>query len=261
MNWSFFLGIIFAGGAVFLAAKDSGRSLFNSHGLVIVLGGTAVSTLIGAPLRQIFGTLGSIFSLIGNGNLPSNDAVVSLMSRMARKAQSQGGLLALQNDSAGVAGGFVGRAISVAIATGESNETRRLLEAEIRQLRIKRQEEANILRTMGSLSPMFGLLGTLLGMIRVLEQLSTPTKIGPAMALALSSAFSGIAFANLVCVPISGQMRLRSMVETLTLEMIMEGVLDIAAGKPPSIVELHLQGYAQQARGGAASRRAAEEPT
>jgi len=107
---------------------------------------------------------------------------------------------------------------------------------------------------------MFGLLGTLMGMIQVLETVSTPTKVGPAMALALSSAFVGIAMANLVCVPLAGQMRLRAMTETKLLEMILEGVLDIAAGKPSSLVELHLVSYSQSRRATAARAPEAREP-
>jgi len=128
-----------------------------------------------------------------------------------------------------------------------------MLETQIRQMRILRQEDANFMRTMGTLSPMFGLLGTLLGMVQVMETVSTPTKVGPAMALALSSAFVGIAMANIVCVPLAGQMRLRAMKETKLLEMILEGVLDIAAGKPSALVELHLDSYAQSLRRGAAA--------
>lgn len=251
MNWSFLLGVAGAAAAVVYLGGSAGRNLFNAHGIVIVLGGTALSVLINAPLRQVLSAVRGVLALFGSGGLPRPQEIVERMSQLARRAQVEGGLLSLQNESRDFAAGFLVRAVNVAIAAGESKETRRLLESEIRQLRLRRQEDANILRTMGTLSPMFGLLGTLLGMIRVLEQISSPTKIGPAMALALSSAFVGIAFANLVCVPVAGQLRLRAMEETLSLEMIMEGVLDIAAGKPPSLVELHLRGYARDRRAAA----------
>ncbi|MDD5658381.1 MAG: MotA/TolQ/ExbB proton channel family protein [Elusimicrobia bacterium] len=246
MNWTFLLGVLCAAGAGVYVGGVNGRSMLNLHGVGIVLGGTAVAVLINAPWRQVLSAVTGTLALFSPRGVPEPGEIVARMALLARRAQSEGGLLSLQGEGGNFAGGFLERAVSVAIAAGESNETRRLLESEIRQMRLRRQEDANILRTMGTLSPMFGLLGTLLGMIRVLEQLSSPTKIGPAMALALSSAFIGIAFANLVCVPVSGQLRLRAILETLALEMIMERVLDIAAGKPPSLVELHLQGYAGQ---------------
>jgi chemotaxis protein MotA len=236
--------------------------LLNIHGILVVIGGTSVAMLLNSPWRLLANTLGSVVSLFLPMGLPKEETIITEMARLARRAQTEGGLLSLQGESRDLAGGFLNRAINVAIATGESNEARRLLETEIRQLRIRRQEDGNLLRTMGTLSPMFGLLGTLLGMIRVLETVSTPDKVGPAMALALSSAFVGIAMANLVCVPLAGQIRLRAMNETMLLEMILEGVLDIAAGKPSSLVEMHMSSYSQsrQRRSAASSPRVPAEP-
>ncbi len=229
------------------------RSLLNVHGILVVVGGTFVAMIINSPWRTLVNTLGNVVSLFLPVSLPGQEKIITEMSRLARRAQTEGGLLSLQGESRDFAGGFLNRAVNVVIATGESNEARRMLETEIRQLRIRRQEDANLMRTMGTLSPMFGLLGTLLGMVEVLKTVSTPDKVGPAMALALSSAFAGIAMANLICVPLAGQLRLRAITETMLLEMILEGVLDIAAGKPSSLVELHLSSYAQSRRGPAAA--------
>ncbi len=98
---------------------------------------------------------------------------------------------------------------------------------------------------------MFGLMGTLLGMLKVLTNMSEPTKLGPAMALALSSAFIGIGMANLFCVPMAGQIRLLSMRETQALEMIIEGVLAIAVNQPTFQVELRMGAYLDASSAGA----------
>jgi len=90
---------------------------------------------------------------------------------------------------------------------------------------------------------MFGLLGTLLGMLKALTAMSDPAKLGPAMALALSSAFIGIGVANFLCIPIAGQIRLLAMRETLLLEMILEGALDIAVNRPAYQVEMRMASY------------------
>ena len=252
MNWTFWAGAVLAVILVFtgFVTSNGSRALLNLHGVFVVLGGTLIAMLIGCPMRRILSALRGAASLFLSSRQPSAEEVVIEMSRLARRAQTEGGLLSLQGESRDFAGGFLNRAITVAIATGESHETRGILEAEIRQVRIRHQEDANLLRTLGTLSPMFGLLGTLLGMIQVLETISTPARVGPAMALALSSAFVGIAFANIVCIPVAGQMRLRAMRETMLLEMILEGVLDVAAGKPSALVELHLAGYAEAWRPG-----------
>ena len=80
-------------------------------------------------------------------------------------------------------------------------------------------------------------------MLQVLTTMSEPTKLGPAMALALSSAFIGIGLANFFCVPIAGQIRLMSMHETQVLEMIITGVLEISLNRPVYQLELKLGAY------------------
>lgn len=250
MNLGLWVGFVLAALLVGWGMTSSGTpgALLNRHGVLVVLGGTVAATLIAVPLRQ----LGSAFVRLGGlflpSPLPSPEEAVAEIVRLARVAQTGGGILALQEEGRELAGGFPYRAISVAIATGESAETRRVLEREIKQTRIGRQEDANVFRTIGVLSPMFGILGTLLGMIEVLGSLSEPAKVGPAMALALSSAFLGIAIANFLCIPIAGQLRLTAMRETLVLEILLEGIVEIAAGKAPYVVELHLSSYLAQRR-------------
>lgn len=250
MNFGLWIGCLGAVAVVAWGLRQSGTStaIFNAHGLMIVGFGTLAATLINCPLRQLWSALITLGGLFLPARLPSAEGVIAELSRLARQAQVEGGLLSLQEESRDFADGFLHRAVTVAITTGESGETRRILENEIRQTRISRQEDANVFRTIGVLSPMFGLLGTLLGMIRVLETMSEPTKVGPAMAIALSSAFFGIGLANFICIPVAGQIRLRSMRETQILEMILEGVLDLAAGKPPYLIEVHLSSYSQSRR-------------
>ena len=87
-----------------------------------------------------------------------------------------------------------------------------------------------------------------MGMIEVLGSFQDPTKVGPSMALALSSAFIGIAIANFLCLPISGRIRASAMRETLLLQVLLEGILDIAAGKAPYLVDMHLASFSAARR-------------
>ena len=104
-------------------------------------------------------------------------------------------------------------------------------------------EIANVYRTMGILAPMFGLLGTLIGIISVLKQLSDPESVGPAMGVAITSAFYGILLANMVCVPIAGKIRARIWLRVKLKSMILEGILEIMKGSIPLVVERRLQAY------------------
>jgi chemotaxis protein MotA len=228
--------------------QTSGKAFVNSHGALVVLGGTMAAMLINTQLSLLGDALVALFRvLIPEKRVNSEEALAEVV-RLARLAQSGGGLLALRDEGRAMMEGFSNRAIMVAISTGEVAETRRIMETEIKHRRIRRQETANVWRTVSVLFPMFGIMGTLLGMIQVLSTLSDPSKMGPYMALALSSAFIGISMANLLCVPVAGQIRSEAMAETHTLEILLEGILDIAAGKPPYLVELHLAAYSEQRR-------------
>ncbi|HEX4047836.1 MAG TPA: MotA/TolQ/ExbB proton channel family protein [Elusimicrobiota bacterium] len=263
-NLTLWLGVISAGAILgwSLFQPGASRNIMDLHGLVVVLGGAAAAMLISTPAAQLFGALRAVGWVLNPGRVPSPEEIAAEIARLSRLAHAQGGLLALRDESADFAGGFLQRSIAAAAACGETASARQILELEVRRRRIARQEEANVFRTLGTLAPMFGLMGTLLGMLKVLTNMSEPTKLGPAMALALSSAFVGIGLANLFCVPMAGQVRLLSMRETQALEMLIEGVLAIAMNQPTYQVELRMGAYldAPAAAAGKPGAGAVREP-
>jgi chemotaxis protein MotA len=246
MDFSTLLGV---GGVMFVLGfgiHETGVSqiFLNPHGLVIVLGGSFTAMLINTPLRMLLRALRAYLKLFLSQKIPSIDDSITELVKLSEKARSEGGLLTLQDEGKDIAGGFLNRALNVAISTGEANEARRIIEEEIRQIRSRSLDDQNVWRTWGLLAPMFGLLGTLLGIITVLKTMSEPTKVGPAMAVAITSAFYGITLANAVCVPAAGKLRIRMNEEVLAYMVLLEGVLDILDSKPPYLVEMHLNSYA-----------------
>lgn len=225
-----------------LLNPGAGRNMLDPQGLFIVLGGLAGAALVSTPAAQLRSALGSLaWTLLPR--LPAPAEVAAEIARLSRKARAEGGLLALRGENPDFAGGFLRRAVDAAAACGETDAAREILNTEIRRLRVHRQEDANVLRTLGTLAPMFGLLGTLAGMLEVLTAMSEPARLGPAMALALSSAFVGIGTATFLCVPLAGQIRGLAMRESLLLDMIAAGVLEIAANRPTYEIELLMGAY------------------
>ncbi|MFI5363939.1 MAG: motility protein A [Elusimicrobiota bacterium] len=204
-NLTLWLGVIAAASVMgwSLFQPGAGHNIMDTHGLVVVLGGAAAAMLISTPAAQLFGALRAVMWVLSPGRLPTPEEIAAEISRLSRLSHAQGGLLALRNESMEFGGGFLHRSISAAAACGETDAARDILELEVRRKRIARQEDANVFRTLGTLAPMFGLMGTLLGMLKVLTNMTDPTKLGPAMALALSSAFIGIGMANVICVPLA----------------------------------------------------------
>lgn len=252
-NLTLWLGLVAAGtiGVWSFLQPGANHSILDVHGLIIVFGGAASAMLISTPASQLFGAARALFWILTPNHLPAPEEVAAEIVRLSRRAHAEGGLLALRGESPEFAGGFLQRAVSAAAACGETDAARHILDLELRRRRVARQEDANVFRTLGTLAPMFGLLGTLLGMLKVLTNMSEPTRLGPAMAMALSSAFIGISLANFLCVPIAGQIRLLAMRETQVLDMIVEGVLAIAMNQPTYQVELKMAAYLVDSAGAA----------
>ncbi len=226
-----------------ILSSGVGGKLLDPHGIIIVLGGTLAAIVINTSYKRFLAGIKALVDIFYAPKIPSTDEAVRVLVGMAETAQKQGGIMALSNTDPAFAGGFLKRAVSVAIISAESRETRAMLEEEIRRRRLDMQEDSNFYRTAGVLSPMFGLIGTLFGIIQVLSNISDPAAIGRSMGVAISSAFFGIALSNLLFVPVANKIRLRAMEETLALQLILEGVIDIMSGKTPHLIEMHLRGY------------------
>ncbi|MDA8243114.1 MAG: MotA/TolQ/ExbB proton channel family protein [Elusimicrobia bacterium] len=239
------IGFILGGAVVAWGVFSSGigDKLMDTHGIVIVLGGTLAATIINTSAKRFMGGLRALADIFSSPKTPSVDEAVRMLVGMAETAQRQGGIMAISNPDPAFAGGFLKRAVGVAMISAESRETRAILEEEIRLRRLDIQEDSNFFRTAGVLSPMFGLIGTLFGIIQTLSNISDPTTIGRSMAVAISSAFFGIGLSNLLFVPVANKIRLRAMEETLVLQLILEGVIDIMGGKTPHLIDMHLRGY------------------
>lgn len=236
----------FAGAAGLIAAGFAGHqlsaSLLNMHGVVVVLGGTVVATLINTPLKFVIRALLELGGIFRENGEASPEKIIPVIVNLAEQARMRG-LAALKDADPAVARGFLSRAATAALEYNDYNFVRQVLEQEINQGVEDMNEVASVYRTMGVMAPMFGLLGTLIGIIGVLKDLANPETVGPAMAVAITSAFYGIFFANMICVPIAGKMRAKVWMEVRLKSMILEGVLEIMKGSVPLVVERRLQAY------------------
>ncbi|HNW45473.1 MAG TPA: MotA/TolQ/ExbB proton channel family protein [Elusimicrobiales bacterium] len=219
-------------------------SLLNMHAVFVVMGGSFVSMLINTPFKYIVKAGTELYDLLFLDETDDIKRTVPLMVALATQCRSRG-LAALKDADRKHAGGFLSRVASAALEYNDSNFVKHVIELEINHGADELNEIANVYRTFSILSPMFGLLGTLIGIIGVLKQVSDPDAVGPAMGVAITSAFYGILFANMVCVPIAGKIRSRILGQIKLQSMILEGVLEIMKGSIPMVVERRLQSYLQ----------------
>ena len=97
--------------------------------------------------------------------------------------------------------------------------------------------------TLGTFAPALGMIGTLIGLVQMLQTMDDPSAIGPSMAVALLTTFYGSLMANLVCIPIAGKLKTRSKEEVLTKEMTIQGIISLSNGDNPRILEQKLKAY------------------
>ncbi|HOI43785.1 MAG TPA: MotA/TolQ/ExbB proton channel family protein [Elusimicrobiales bacterium] len=233
-----FAALIFFG----VASGQLTESLFNLHGIFVVVGGSVVAMLLNTPLRYIVRSATELRRLMLDDEAANLQRLIPVLTGLAEQCRMRG-LSAFKEADPGLAGGFLSRAALAALEYNDSNFVKQVMEQEINQAADEVNEIANVYRTLSVLLPMFGLLGTLIGIIGVLKDLSNPETVGPAMGVAITSAFYGIFLANMVCVPIAGKIRARIWMDVRMKAMILDGVLEIMKGSIPIVVERRLQAY------------------
>lgn len=267
MDWSTLIGFLLGGGIIGYSIYESKNfsAFFNLHGFVLVVGGTVAAILVNSPPSLLRSSLVAAFrSLFRPISLTPDEAITKII-QLAQKARRLGNM-SIQDDARDFGDGFLQSAIDICLSTSDSNLARATLEQKLEQMRARHREISNVFRTMSILFPMFGLLGTLIGIVQVLRNITDPKSLGPSMAVALSTAFLGILMANFFCVPIAGKMRLRSLEESLVREILTEGILAVLfTSQIPSQVSMYLESYVakrqETAAAGAAAGAAATTAT
>jgi len=120
---------------------------------------------------------------------------------------------------------------------------RNILNTEIAFMKARHQTGQKIFTGMGDSAPAFGMIGTLIGLVNMLQNMEDPSSIGPAMAVALLTTFYGAFIANLMMIPIAEKLANRSSEEQLVMKLIVEGLLSIQAGDNPRVIEEKLLSF------------------
>jgi len=237
------IGLVAGSALIMLAILSGGGAgvFFNIPSVMIVIGGMIASTLIHFSL----GTVLKIFSIAKktlSSQLPSEQDVVQRMVDCAA-VNRRDGALALEQQVQDIEDGFLVKGLQMLI-DGQSEEAiEQQLNTEVQYLQERHATGKKVLEFMGASAPAFGMIGTLIGLIQMLQNLSSPDSIGVGMATALITTFYGALLANLVFLPLAGKLSLRSKDESLQKEMIIEGLLSIARGESPTAVRERMQAF------------------
>ncbi len=245
MDWATIVGFAGGIGVVLygLIETQSIRAFLNLHGFILVIGGAMAATLVSTPWDIFADSMRALVFLFKKPRGLTSEAAIKMVVDLAEKSRRLGNL-SIENDGQGVGDGFLQMAIDVCLTSSDQKAARETLVQKIHQVHLRHQEISNVYRTLGTLAPMFGLVGTLIGIVTVLKNIANPKNVGPAMAVALSTAFFGILMASLICVPVANKLRLRSLGEEMVKEILAEGILKIFfTGEIPSQIARYLDSY------------------
>ena len=172
----------------------------------------------------------------------SGKEIVVQFTDISRKARREG-LLSLEDDISAIEDSFLKKGLQMVVDGIEPEIIRDILELEIGEMEDRHIKNANIFTTWGAFAPAFGMIGTLIGLVQMMQNLTDVNSIAKGMGVALLTTLYGTLLANLFCVPIANDLKRKSAKEVGMREMILEGVLSIQSGVNPRIVEEKLLTY------------------
>ncbi len=241
MDIATIIGLFLALSLMVLAMGAFFTAFINIPSLLIVLGGTLGAIFVFFPMENVLG-LGGIIRNVFLTKPQQISTLIATIIDYAGRARREG-ILSLQNVANEVDDPFFVRGINLVVDGVEETVIEDIMANEIDYLEDRHKSGAEMLATMGTLSPAFGMIGTLIGLVIMLQNLADTSAIGPAMAIALITTFYGALLANLVFIPFSGKLRLRSNQELLLKRITLEGVLAISQGNNPRVVEQKLNSF------------------
>jgi len=231
------IGIAGAIGCLLLSVIMEGgnpAALINIPAFVIVIGGTSMATFASSSTEQMK-RLPALYRKAFTGSDIDPQAAIDKMVGLADKARREG-LLALENELDTLPDAYSRKGLQLVIDGTDSDLVRTIMQSELDGMIGRHRANAKFFATAGGFAPTLGILGTVLSLVHVLENLSSPRTLGHAIAGAFLATLYGVGSANIIFLPVANKLKDLSNDEVLYRELLLEGVLSIQAGENPRIL-------------------------
>jgi chemotaxis protein MotA len=216
-------------------------TLANGPALIIVLGGTIGAVLLQTPMHLFLRSMRMLGMVFMPPRRVLDETIAKLVewSRVARKD----GLLGLEEAALDEPDLFLRKGMQLLVDGNEPDEIRHALELELDSRERFDLQASKVLEAMGGYSPTIGIIGAVMGLIHVMQNLSDPSKLGSGIATAFVATIYGVGLANLFLLPMSGKLKAYVLQESHYREMVIEGLVAISEGENPRQIETRLQGF------------------
>src|SRR5271166_174892 len=244
MKASTAIGIGVAFGSLMLSSMMDGTSpasFINIPALMIIIGGTGGVTLASVGMTSMK-RVPSLYKMVFSAEPPDLRGQLDQLVSFADKARREG-LLALDRLLGDIEDPFTRNALQLVVDGTDPEMVHAILEAEVDGMAARHEASAAPFEKAGGFAPTMGIIGTVLGLVHVLQNLAAPSTLGPSISAAFMATLLGVGAANVVFLPIANRLKAISAEEVELRMMTLEGILSIQAGDNPRLVSEKLMSY------------------
>jgi chemotaxis protein MotA len=242
MDISTIVGVVAALVIVFVVQSlegGSAASIILIPSMLLVFGGAFAAGMAGGVLKDALG-IGKLLQKAFLAKVTPANQLVDTIVKLAERARREG-LLALEDAVKTVEHPFLKRGLQLAIDGTDPEELHDILQAEVAAKKKADKAGMKIFENMGGYAPTIGIIGTVMGLVHVLENLDKPETLGHSIAAAFVATLWGVLSANLIWLPVAARLTRISGIEVEEMELVIDGVLAIQAGSNPRLVAQKLR--------------------
>lgn len=211
---------------------------------MIVFGGTIGAVLVQFPLQVVLAAFKRLSHVFFEPKLQPQAMVTQLVG-YANKARKEG-IVSLDAETNAIADPFLKKSLMLAVDGTEPQELRKIMELELDNQAEQEEHVPKVFESAGGFSPTIGIIGAVLGLIQVMQNLQNIDEVGRGIAVAFVATIYGVGAANLFFLPVAGKLKLRMREDQIIREMTLEGVISILEGMNPRMLETKLLGYLKE---------------
>ncbi len=230
-------GAVLVIGTILLGGSLS--AFINVPSIMIVIGGTLAAGMMAERMEHVINSikvaLNAVF--LKSPSVANTIETIVDLTTVVRKE----GLLALENRT--IEDTFLARGVRFAVDGMPAEEVQSVLRGELASMKSRHKRGKNFFKFLATSAPAMGMVGTLIGLVQMLQTLSDPSAIGPAMAVALLTTLYGAILANMILGPLANKLELRSDEEGANMEIVISGIESIVKGENARVVQEKLEGF------------------
>jgi chemotaxis protein MotA len=232
------LGILIALGSIVGGQHLEGghlSSILQFTAFLIVFGGTIGAVMLQFPLSIFMKSLGAAGMVFGNVTVDMKGVITQVVELQ--------GLLALEGQMKNISDPFMAKGVQLVVDGTEPPKIREILEVEVGVIEDEYTSYAKVYEAFGGYAPCVGIIGAVLGLIHVMENLADPSALGGGIAVAFVATVYGVGLANLIFLPMGNKIKIKAKDLIAGKLMVVEGLLSVAQGENPRMIEEKLSGF------------------